>query len=270
MSCRDDYEGENTESKVVVGKVKSIIKNNIKSGENDRLFFGVESNIRTDNVLQNNLKLFDWAAKNKIYPIFWGRNIVGTDCLLKEEIVFLHKNGCKIAPIYKSEEKKENRSQGEACAKKAIAIANDLGIWKNTAIFLFVEDGERITWEYMLGYARELIIAGYAPGFKANTDSVYEFDHEFCRGLVRDYEIFSKCLIWATAPIIDEYNQITNSHLIHPDNWRPFTPSGLEREDIAVWQYGVKCHPIKDDEGRETTFNINLVRNEQIIINNMF
>ena len=63
---------------------------------------------------------------------------------------------------------------------------------------------------------------------------------------------------------------MTTTHLIHPDNWTPFAPSGIKRKDIAIWQYGKGCHPIADDHDTETTLNINLVRNEKVIIEKMF
>ena len=85
-----------------------------------------------------------------------------------------------------------------------------------------------------------------------------------------DKEIFKKCRIWAVSPTVKEYNGITTSHLIHPDNWMPYTPSGLTRAEIAIWQYGVECHPIEDDMGKVTTFNLDLVRNEQVIVEKMF
>ena len=63
---------------------------------------------------------------------------------------------------------------------------------------------------------------------------------------------------------------MTTTHFIHPDNWKPYAPSGITRREIAIWQYGKDCHPIEDDMGNMTTFNINLVRNEEIIKYNMF
>ena len=63
---------------------------------------------------------------------------------------------------------------------------------------------------------------------------------------------------------------MTTTHLIHPDRWTPYAPSGLKRAEIAVWQYGRDCHPIEDDTGKLVTFNLDLVRNEQVIIDKMF
>ena len=44
----------------------------------------------------------------------------------------------------------------------------------------------------------------------------------------------------------------------------------MTRGEIAIWQYGKQCHPIADDDGREVTFNVDLVKNEKIIIDYMF
>ena len=122
----------------------------------------------------------------------------------------------------------------------------------------------------MKGFAASLLEEGYTPAFKANTDAKYVFDRHFSRGMLSDRDIFEKCLIWAVSPTAKEYDSMTTSHLIHPDNWMPYAPSGLTRAEIAIWQYGVGCHPIEDHIGQITTFNLNLVRNEQIIVDKMF
>ena len=52
----------------------------------ERLLFGVDSKVQSDDLLQNNITEFEWAVRNKIYPNFWGRNIVGENALSKKEI----------------------------------------------------------------------------------------------------------------------------------------------------------------------------------------
>ena len=122
----------------------------------------------------------------------------------------------------------------------------------------------------MRGFASMLLNEGFTPGFKANTDAAFDFDREYSRGMQTDKEIFEKCLIWAVSPSLSEFDRVTTTHLIHPDNWMPFAPSGITRQDIAIWQYGKNCHPIADDSGVETTFNVNLVKDAKIIIEKMF
>ena len=122
----------------------------------------------------------------------------------------------------------------------------------------------------MEGFAETIITNGYVPGFKVNTDAKYSFDREFSRGMMTNGEVFDKCLIWAVSPTLSEYNEMKTTHLIHPDEWKPFAPSAIKRSDIGIWQYGINCHPIDDDSGVETTFNLNLVCNEKVIIEKMF
>ena len=270
MACKSarkiQAQAENKMAEAVWPKEKEAV--GVKTVET--LIFGVDSKIQSDDLLQNNLTEFEWAVRNKVYPSFWGRNIVGENALTREEIEFLHRKGCKIAAIYSTTGEKLTEKQGQLMAKEIDVIALELGIPEGTAIFLEIGEKDTVTSDFMLGFADMLIDEGYIPGFKANTDAAFDFDREYSRGMQNNRESFEKCLIWAVAPSLKEYDRVTTTHLIHPDNWKPFAPSGITRNEIAIWQYGKDCHPIEDDDGKEATFNINLVRNENIIIKNMF
>ena len=236
----------------------------------ERLLFGVDSKIPAYDLLQNNIDLFEWVKRNKVYPNFWGRNINGDNCLTRQEIDFLHGHACKVMPTCESFEAKETEEQGRVIAKKVCDISSSLGIPSDTAIFLEIPEADIASRDYLKGYASTLIDNGFVPGFKANTDAKFKFDLEFSRGMQTDRDIFEKCLVWAVAPTLEEYDRITTTHRIHPDNWRPFAPSAITRNDIAVWQYGKDCHPIYDDSNLLTTFNIDLIKNDQLIFKNMF
>lgn len=238
----------------------------------EKLFWGVDSKVPSNRMLQNNLSLFEWAKRNKTHPVFWVRNISGNDCLTKEEVDFLNKKACRIVSLYVDDDHnvKGTEEQGQLAAEKAAKYASDLGIPKETVVFLEIEDTETATTEYLKGYAAGIMNLGYTPGLKANTDSLYRFDCEYSRGLQMYRDVFESCLIWATAPNVKEYNKITTTHLIHPDCWKPFAPSGISRRDIAMWQYGKECHEIYDDEDNKVVFNIDLVMNENVVIDKMF
>lgn len=235
-----------------------------------KLLFGVDSKIQTDDLLQNNITEFEWAARNKIYPTFWGRNLIGENRLTKDEIKFIHQKGCKIAAIYNHFGEKRTEKQGELLVKEIVDAVIKLNIPRGTAIFLEIAENEVATRNFMRGFASALISEDFTPGFKANTDAAFDFDREYSRGMQTDRDVFKKCLIWAVAPSLDEYHRVTTTHLIHPDDWKPFAPSGITRDDIAIWQYGKDCHPINDDAGNETSFNVNLIKNSEILINYMF
>lgn len=270
MACRDAYKNQT----MTIEETTEIIQSESQTTENvmsvTRLLFGVDSTVQANDVLQNNLTEFEWVTRNKLYPNFWGRNMTGENALTKEEIEFLHSKACKITPIYKTPNNQTTEEEGVAEATKAVDIALELGIPDGTAIFLETVHNKTVTKDFMRGFARTLIEKGFTPGFKADTDAKYDFDREYSTGLQTDKDIFDKCLVWAVAPSLAEYERVTTTHLIHPDNWGPFAPSGITRNDIAIWQYGKECHPIYNDAGIETTFNINLVRNEQVIIEKMF
>lgn len=234
------------------------------------LRFGVDTAGKADEVLQNNLTEFEWVARNKLYPDFWGRNLVGENCLTEEEIRFLHRQGCKIAAIYPASAPKETEKQGVQTAKEAGAAALALGIPAGTAIFFEIEEGEKVTSDFMKGFAKTLLSAKWTPGFKVSTDAKFMFDREYSRGMQAERELFAKCLIWAVAPSLPEFERTTTTHLIYPDAWLPYAPSGITRREIAIWQYGKNCHPIESDVGKEMTFNVDLVRDERVILEKMF
>ena len=268
MACRKAYKAKMM--KAEAEEVQGSITEPVVAQSVDRLLFGVDSKIQANDLLQNNIEEFEWIVRNKIYPNFYGRHLTGENCLTKDEIKFLHSKGCKIAAIYADKGEKQTEEQGTILAKKIDVRALELGIPEGTAIFLEIDEKETVSRDFMRGFAKTLMLEGYTPGFKTNTDAKFTFDREFSRGMQTDKAVFKKCLIWAVAPAVEEYNGMTTSHLIHPDNWIPYAPSGITRNEIAIWQYGRDCHPIEDDLGKVTTFNLNLVRNEQVIIEKMF
>ena len=236
----------------------------------EHLLFGVDSTTEATDLLQNNISLFQWVVRNKLYPAFWGRNIVGENPLTTQEIDSLHEHGCKIAAVLEVAKEKNTAAQGKDAALAALDAAFRLRIPIGTALFLKIEETQNATRDYMKGFALTVLEANYTPGFIANTDAKYSFDREFSRGMQTDRDIFTRCMVWATAPSLKEYERVTTTHLIHPDNWVPFAPSGITRKEIAIWQYGRQCHPIYDDKEKEVTFNINLVRNKNVIKEKMF
>ena len=271
MACKDAYE---MEIKSMNGVTDVNQKPTIAPEENfhstGRLLFGVDSEVPSDELLQNNLTEFEWVARNKLYPDFWGRNITGEHRLTKEEIAFLHSKGCRIAAICNGSNTMETEEQGKIQAKKIVLAALELGIPETAAIFLKLDEPVNATEDYMRGYIQEMISEGYTPGFQANTDASYSFDREYSRGMQNHPELFGQSLIWAVKPSLKEYKRVTTTHLIHPDNWGPYAPSGITRDQIAAWQYGRECHPIQNDTGKETFFNVSLVKSEAIILDKMF
>ena len=254
-------------------EINSAVSSNVESVSmdfNQQLWFGVDSSVPANTILQNNLSLFEWVIRNKIFPSFWGRYLTGSDGLTKDEIAFLRKNGCRTVALYKEDEEKLTEEQGRIHAKKIADIARLLEIPSGVSVFLETNDGELVTTEYMKGYIDGLFEQGFTPGFKSNTDAHFCFDRDFSRGVQIAPTSFKYSLVWATAPSVPEYNKITTTHLIRPEVWAPFAPSGIKRNDIAFWQYGKNCHPIDTEEGNEISFNIHLLKREDVLFNRTF
>ena len=265
MACRNAYK---TNSRYI-GRLPEIKKTPTKNNVT-HLVFGVDSGYPSNEILQNNLTLLEWVARNKIYPAFWCRNLTGEGCLTKEEVKFLRRKACKIAPIYCTKAAKDTEERGLHEAQLAVRRALELAVPRGNVIFLEIVAEENATRNYLRGYAKGLIKEGYTPGFKANTDATFPFDREFSRGMQTDRDVFERCLVYAVAPSLTEYQNIRTTHLIHPDNWTPFAPSGMTRRDIAIWQYGRDCHPIESMTEKVITFNLNLIRNDNVMIEKMF
>lgn len=273
MACRDAYKSAvyaQYEEAVEEEKIADTVKPITVEQEVEQLFFGVDSKTPATEILQNNLTEYEWVSRNKISPNFWGRYILGENALSKEEIAFLGSKGCLIAAICVHEGEKSTEEQGRLFAQQAIQAAVDLEIPVGKAIFLELVEEEAATAEFLVGFADELLTNGYLPGFRANTDAAFDFDHIFSQGMQTNPDVFGKCAVWACAPTIPAYDRITTTHLIHPDEWTPFAPSGITRKAVAVWQYSKECHPIQNIKEEGTSFNMNLVRNVQMILEKMF
>ena len=63
MACRDTY-------RTNVYDFYPEETDNFAEWDEEQLLFGVDSRIETDDKLQNNISLFEWAKRNKIYPSF--------------------------------------------------------------------------------------------------------------------------------------------------------------------------------------------------------
>ena len=227
------------------------------------MFFGVDSTSKSDMILQNNLTLFEWVVRNQSHPYFWGRNIVGDNALTKSEVDFLNNNGCKVIPIYNNIQKSNKTTQEEGMldANNTINIISKLGITSGETLYLQIEPSANLTAEYMLGYAKTIVDNGYTPGFFANTDSLYDFDRQFCRSYQTNSELFGLCKIWAKSPTKPEFYGTNNAHTTLPDYWEPYCPSCITKEDISIWRYGERCHPIRDNIGNSVSVNYSAAKN---------
>lgn len=224
-------------------------------------YFGVDTETRVDELLQNNITLFDWIRKNQGFPYFIGRRINGENALTSEEMSFISSNGSKTIPILTAVTEKSAKDN----AKIAITLLEDLKIERNTPVFVEI-DAEKVTDEFLKDFATEVLSSGYIPGFYVDTDSYNNFDRLFSRAYQANEELMKQCKIWALSPEMEEFYETKNGHNEKPDIWGPFAPSCISKEQISFWQYGRKCHPINTYKGDRADFNLNLT----IVPSNIF
>lgn len=225
----------------------------ITQKDNEMTFFGIDTESNVNTLLQNNITLLDWIRKSKGFPYFVGRWINGHDPLTKDEIDYIKSIGSNVIPIIRPEDSLSYDSLSE----KTVSILKELNFEKGTVVFLTIGSNDMPS-ECLIAFAKGIIDKGYIPGFYADTDSYYEFDHQFSIAYQDDETTMKKCKIWALSPEMEEFFETRTSHNPQPDFWGPFAPSCLSKEQISFWQYGKKTHPIKSYGGERVDFNLNL------------
>ena len=85
MACRNAYKRP-TEENVKTDSERSVFTQKASTSSTKRLLFGSDSKTPANDLLQNNITEFDWVTRNKLYPNFFGRYLVGENCLTKKEM----------------------------------------------------------------------------------------------------------------------------------------------------------------------------------------
>ena len=196
--------------------------------------FGVKSTTPANKKLKNGYTIYDWVMRQRCFPGFWLRTLLGDAPVSAEEIEYLRSKDCKIGLVMRDlTEIKLSSGSGTADAIRAVAAAKDLGVPANNGIAIFVEiDSDwSINHNWMLSFAETVVNNGYIPGFIGNTDSSMNFN--FGR----------QCSHFVNAtPDVDHYGAVycaTEPKLSDmPAEWSPYCPSALEPEDMSLWVCG--------------------------------
>ena len=69
MACRKAYKTKIMKTEVAASVQTSATVSEVAKSV-DRLLFGADSEIPANDLLQNNIKEFEWVVRNKIYPIW--------------------------------------------------------------------------------------------------------------------------------------------------------------------------------------------------------
>ena len=196
-----------------------------------KIIFGVSSTTPANKKLKNGYTLYEWIMRQKCFPRFWGRTILGEDSITDKEIEYLKSKDCKILPIMQDlSEEAVSGINGAEDALRAINAAESLGIPKNEGIAIFakIEPEWSINHNWMINYASNLFYNGYVSGFIGNTDSSknFNFDRQ-CSHFIQATEAINhyNAVLMANEPKFEEM----------PIKWAPYCPSVLRPEDMDLW-----------------------------------
>ena len=93
----------------------------------NKIIFGVSSTESANKYLTNGYTVYDWVVRQKCFPSFWGRKILGDNVVTKKEIEFLKERNCKLKLIVGDlTEKSVSSSNGYEDASRSIAAADGL------------------------------------------------------------------------------------------------------------------------------------------------
>lgn len=199
-----------------------------------KFFYGVNSIVPANQKLKNGYTLFDWVRRQKGYPKFWTRTLLGENAITEEEIKFLKENNCKILLAVRNFTEKElSKTYGGEEAIKVVNAAKALGVPTNRGIAIAVDikPDMSVNHNWMLSFASVLASHGYIPGFIGNTDSSknYNFDRQYSHYIQATREVdHYGAIVMATEPKVSNI----------PGSWAPYCPSQLEPEQIDLWCCG--------------------------------
>lgn len=191
-------------------------------------YFGIDTESPVNELLQNNITLFEWIRKNQGFPYFIGRRINGQNAITHDEMSYISSNGAKIIPILTVVTEKSAKDN----ARIAVALLDDLGIERKTPVFADI-NANSVNDEFLKNFATEIISSGYIPRFYVDTDSYNNFDRLFSRAYQSDVELMRQCRIWALSPEMDEFFETKSAHTEKPDIWGPFAPSCISKEQVS-------------------------------------
>ncbi len=162
------------------------------------------------------------------------RTLCGEGKVTLEEIAFLKDQDCKIGLVIRDlTEAKVSGNNGTEDALKAVEAAKEFGVPENKGMTLFAEIKPlwSVNHNWMISFAKTVLVHGYVPAFIGNTDSSKNFNFDrrcsHYAEATRDFDYFGVVLM-ATEPKCDKMST----------EWAPHCPSALEPENIAFWSCG--------------------------------
>ncbi len=176
---------------------------------------------------------YNCVMNNLGKPAFWGRYVTTVpkvaDGLSKTEILFLHKNGIKILPIYSAFKEAVGYQKGQITARNAIYNAQRLGVPKNVFIFANIEHFFSVDEAWIRGWIDTFYPSGYRPGFYHDPVKG-DFSAAYCQAVKKSEKVGIQSVLWSAEP------EVGTTKKVKVPKYAPAKPPC--QANTWAWQYG--------------------------------
>lgn len=227
-------------------QIKETPSNNPKDDEQNKqkkdkqddneMNWGVDSASYTDQ------DMLACVVENFGPPKIWGRYLgtkenvsIGLD---QAEIKLLQENNIKILVIYNHFTDATGYDNGRNEAKKAIELANELGVPEGVALFADIEPAYPVNQDFIIGWMDELLDSPYQPGVYGVFSEEQALFSAFAEASQANAKVNENVLVWSAFP-----QEGITTQKEAPE----FAASGTEGSRLVGWQYGIEAESCNID-----------------------
>jgi hypothetical protein len=166
-------------------------------------------------------------------PQVWGRYLKtvsgAAEGLTRQEVVFLHRHGIKIMPIFSDFREAVGYRQGRIVAINAIFHAKRLGAPRGVVVFANVERFFAVDDAWIRGWVNTFYTSDYKPGIY-HDPTRGGFSAAYCKAAASDERVRTQTVLWSAEPALGV------SERKDAPAYRPVTPPC--HANVWAWQYG--------------------------------
>ncbi|RFU70603.1 DUF1906 domain-containing protein [Peribacillus saganii] len=186
-----------------------------------------------DSALSVNQEILNCVTISYGKPLYWGRYLSrvegAAEGLTRNEILFLHKNGIRVMPIYSNFRSAVGLRSGNITAQNAVAHARRLNIPEGKILFANIERFFQVDSAWIEGWFSTIRTSGYRCGYY-HDPLIGEFNREFCEAVKNNEKIAIESILWSAEPETGATKQ---------QNAPRFGPKTVNcQSNTWGWQYG--------------------------------
>ncbi|MFS0671776.1 glycoside hydrolase domain-containing protein [Ornithinibacillus sp. 179-J 7C1 HS] len=191
----------------------------------NEIHWGVDSATYTDE------EFLGCVVDNFGKPVVWGRYLGEkegvSEGIDKAEIQLLHDNDIQILVIYNHVEDARGYDNGVNHAEEAIAMAEELEIPEDVAIFVDIEPDYPVDAAFMEGWYQTMVDSNYEPGVYGVFDEESELLNAYNS---MEQEVQENTIVWTAYP----QEEVTTK-----ENAPDYNPQGPDNARVYGWQYAI-------------------------------